>query len=230
MTRRLSRFALIATAATAALLAVPGSVLGHTVQHAGSFTLEIGWQHEPTYVGDPNAVSVTITDGAGRPVIDLGADDLKVVVTTASQPSPELTFAPGFDPIEVTGPLGEYDAAIVPTAPGDYTFHVTGVIHGQAIDVTVTSGDETFDPVRETSNLQFPTKLPLDRIDARVAALQGTTGPSQASVDAAQAAATAAQAAADRALVVGATVGGLGLVVGLLGLAMARRAGRVPRS
>ena len=237
MARRLPRFGLIAIAATALLITAPAAALGHTVQHAGSYTLEIGWVHEPTYVGEANAVSVTVRDGADRPVIDLGPDDLKVVVTTANQPSPELTFESGFDSIEMDGPLGEYDAAIVPTAPGDYTFHITGAVHGTAVDITVTSGEETFDPVRESSNLQFPTKLPsvaeiatrLDRIDGRIATL-GTSGPTQASVDAAQAAATAAQAAADRALLVGSVVGGLGVVAGLLGLLAARRASRAPRA
>jgi len=236
--RRLPRLALTTIAALAGLLIAPVGVLAHTVQHAGSYTLEIGWRTEPTYVGIPNAVSVTIHDRALEPVVDLGPDDLKVVVTTANQPSPDLSFEPGFDPEEMEGPLGEYDAAIEPTAPGDYTFHITGTIHGQAVDITVTSGDKTFDAVRESTNLQFPSKLPsvseiatrLDRQDGRITALQGATGPSQASVDAAQAAASAAQAAADRALLVGSVLGGLGLLVGLLGFATARRAGRSPRA
>jgi hypothetical protein len=235
MTRRLPRLGLTAVAVLASLLVAPVAALGHTVAHAGPYALEIGWSHEPTYVGDPNGVQVTITDATGKPVIDLGPEDLHVVVTTATIPSPDMSFEPGFDLEEMEGPLGQYDAAIVPTAPGDYTFHITGTIRGQAVDVSVTSSDETFDPVRESSNLQFPTKLPsvaevatrLDRIDGRVAALQTATGPSQASVDAAQATATAAQAAADRALLVGLAVGGIGVLVGLLGLLAARRASRV---
>src|SRR6185369_12241147 len=158
--------------------------------------------------------------------------DLKVIVTTASIPSPDLSFEPGFDPIELEGPLGEYDAAIVPTAPGDYTFSITGTVHGQAVDIKVTSGDETFDPVRETSNLQFPSKLPsaaevatrLDRVDGRVATLQDSTGQYAQAITDAQAAASAAQAAADRALLIGAVLGGLGIVIGALGLLAARRA------
>jgi hypothetical protein len=232
--RRLPRFAFASMALVAALLVAPTIALGHTVQHAGSYTLEIGWRVEPTYVGIPNGVSVTITDAAGKPVVDLGPDDIRVVVTTANQPSPDLSFEPGFDPEEMAGPLGQYDAAIEPTAPGDYTFHITGTVHGQKVDITVTSGDATFDAVKESTNLQFPMKLPsisevatrLDRIDARVAAIPTGSGPTQASVDAALAAATDARAAADRALIVGGVLGGAGLVVGALGLLMARRARR----
>jgi hypothetical protein len=237
MTRRLPRLALTTVAALAALIVAPGGALGHTVQHAGPYTFEVGWQHEPAYVGDPNGIQVTVTDAAGGPIADLGPDDLKVVVTTADIPSPDMSFEPAFDLEEMAGPLGEYDAAIVPTAPGDYTFHITGTVRGQAVDLTVTSGDETFDPVRETSNLQFPSKLPsaaevathLDRVDGRVATLQDSTGQYQTAIAAAQSAAATAQVAADRALLVGAVLGGLGILVGALGLLAARRAGR-PRA
>jgi len=237
MHQRLPRLALVAFALGTVSLAAPVAALGHTVQHAGSYTLEIGWKQEPTYVAVPNAVSVTVTDGAGKPVNDLGPDDLKVVVTTNNQPSPELSFEPGFDPEELQGPLGEYDAAIVPTAPGGYTFHITGSVHGQAVDVTVTSGDQTFDPVKESTNLQFPTKLPsiaevatrLDRIDARVTALQGgPAGPTQADVDAAKAAAASAAAQASSAMTAGLVVGGLGVVLAIVALGVAWRATRRP--
>jgi len=232
---RSARIALIAVAAVAGLVAAPATALGHTVQHAGSYTLEIGWKAEPTYVAVPNAVSVTITDASGKPVNDLGADDLRVVVTTANTPSPDLAFDPGFDPEELEGPLGEYDAAIVPTAPGDYTFHITGTVHGQKVDISVTSGETTFDPVKESTNLQFPTKLPsvaevatrLDRIDTRVQQLQaGTGGPTASDVAAAQATAADAKAAALQALLVGVVVGGAGLIVGGLAWLNARRATR----
>ena len=236
MVPRSVRLALAATA-VAAWLVAPSAALGHTVQHAGPYTLEVGWLSEPTYVGLPNGVSVTVTGVDDKPVTDIGPDDLKVVVTTANIPSPDLSFEPVFDPEEMEGPLGEYSAAIEPTAPGDYTFHITGEIHGQKVDVSVTSGDETFDPVRESTNLQFPSKLPsvaevatrLDRIDGRVQELQnGTGGPTVADVQAAQAAAADAKATAGQALLFGILVGGVGIVVGGLGWLTARRASRGP--
>jgi hypothetical protein len=231
---RVSRLALASIGVAALALAIPVGALAHTVKHAGSYTLEIGWKTEPTYVASPNAVSVTITDAAGKPVNDLGADDLNVVVSTANQPSPELSFEPGFDPEEMEGPLGEYDAAIVPTAPGDYTFRITGTVHGTNVDITVTSGDETFNAVVESTNLQFPAKLPsvaevathLDRIDARIEALP-TAGPSSGLSDALAAATTAAsdaKAAANQALLVGGGLAVIGILLGLAGIVMARRA------
>jgi hypothetical protein len=229
MPRFRHRLAALAIGVAAALM-VAAPTLAHVVEHAGPYTLEIGWQHEPTYVGESNGVQVIVHDARDDPVTDLASDDLKVVVSTGGQQTGELTFEPGFDLEEMEGPLGEYDAAIVPTAPGDYTFHLTGSIHGQALDITVTSGAETFDTVKGTSDLEFPTKLPavsemvtrLDRIDARIAALpQG--GPTQADLNEALAAANDAQAAAQRALIVGTAVGLAGLIVGTLGVGLALR-------
>jgi hypothetical protein len=212
-----------------------GSASAHVVQHAGPYTLEIGWQHEPTFVGEANGVQLIVHDGADKPVTDLKEDDVKVVVSTAGQQTGELTFEPGFDAEEMEGPLGEYNAAILPTAPGEYTFHLTGAIHGQKIDITLTSGDETFDSVKGTADIEFPAKLPtlpeiatrLDRIDSRLAA--PPSGPTQAAVDTAQASAADARSAADRALLVGGGLGALGLVVGLLGVGLAFRASRPVR-
>jgi hypothetical protein len=212
-------------------LLLVGVADAHTVKHAGPYTIEIGWQHEPTYVGETNGVQIIVTDAHHQPVNDLKEDDIKVVVSTGSVQSGELTFAPGFDLVEGEGNFGEYNAPIEPTAPGDYTFHLTGAIHGQAVDITVTSGDETFDTVKGTSDLQFPDKLPtltevvtrLDRIDARLTA--GTI-PTQQAVDAAQARAAAAQGAADRALLIGGGIGVVGLAVGIWSLAVARRGPR----
>jgi hypothetical protein len=226
--------ALSTCGAVAALAPVPASA--HVVEYAGPYTLEIGWQHEPTYVGEANGVQLIVHDAANKPVTDLKGDEVKVVVSTASQQSGELTFEPGFDPEEMEGPLGEYDAPILPTAPGDYTFHLTGTIHGTKLDITVSSGDKTFDTVKGTSDIQFPTKVPtlpeivtrLDRVDARLAAAQA--GPTQAAVDAAQASAADARAAADRALLVGGGLGAVGLVVGLLGVAIGIRAARRGRA
>lgn len=221
--RRLA--AVLAALALAASQALVASA--HVAETAGPYSLEIGWHVEPAYVAQPNAVEVTISEAAHQPVTDLGADDLHVVVATAGQSSQSLPFEPAFDLAEGDGTPGQYIAKIDPTAPGDYSFHVTGTIHGQAVDITVASGDATFDPVAGTSEVEFPVKLPtvaeisthLDRIDGRINQLGGgsPTDPTVAIAD--------AKAAADRALLVGAGMGSLGVVVGLAAL-LRRRPGR----
>jgi len=215
-----TRGAISATIAVLIGLLLAGVAYAHVVKQAGPYTLEIGWQHEPTYVGEANGVQVIVHDADENPITDLGTDDLKVVVSTGDKQTGELTFDPGFDLEEGEGPLGEYNAPIMPTAPGDYTFHLTGAIHGEAIDITVTSSDETFDTVKGTADIQFPTKLPalpdlvtrLDRIDER---LSNNVGPSQEAVD-------AAQQRADLALMVGGGLGFLGVLIGASSLIFGR--------
>jgi hypothetical protein len=238
--RRPARAALAAaTAFVATAILATGPVAAHTGHEIGEYVIEIGWLHEPAYVAQPNAVQVTIVHHDDEsPVTDLGPDDLAVTVSAAGVDGPRLALSPAFDAEEGIGPLGEYDAAIVPTAPGDYTFHLTGAIHGTAVDLTVTSGDETFDPVVAANDLEFPVPLPnlaeigtrLDRIDARIATLQ-SADPSAGALDAAKAAADAAAAAAataDRAMLLGLGVGGTGVLLGLIGIALAIRARRSP--
>jgi hypothetical protein len=216
MTILRARGALAATCAVLLSLLVASVATAHVIKQAGPYTLEIGWQHEPTYVGEANGVQVIIHDADDQPITDLATDDLKVVVSTGDQQTGELTFEPGFDLEEADGQFGKYNAPIMPTAPGDYTFHLTGAIHGEAVDITVTSSDETFDTVRGTSDIQFPVTLPavsdlvtrMDRLDARLTSAEG------------------AQSTADRALLVGGGLGLLGVLVGAGALVIARRTAR----
>ena len=205
------------------LASVATPVAAHIVKQVGPYTVAIGWVHEPTYLGQLNAVQVVIKDAKGNPVSDLSADDLKVVVSTAGQQSDPMSLAPTFDEDTGLGIPGDYEAPMIPTAVGDYTFHVTGTIHTTKIDETATSSDTTFDSVVDPSAVQFPSKLPavgdlatrLERVDARV----------QSQISAADEARSSAQGA----LIAGVAVGGTGVLIGLVGLALAITARR-PRA
>jgi hypothetical protein len=209
--------------AAALALAVAAPVAAHVPKTVGAYTIEVGWKDEPALVGQPNAVIAIVTDAEGNPVTDLPDEALKVVISTGGQESDALAFEPAFNAEEAEGPLGEYDAAIVPTAPGGYDFHITGTVKGEKVDLAVTAS-ETQEPVTGTTDLQFPAKVPslteiatrLDRIDARVQAL-GSGAASQADVD-------GARADAQRALLVGAGLGLAGIVVGAVGVLLALRA------
>jgi hypothetical protein len=215
-----SRFLVAIMAGTALAASQALLASAHVIERAGSYTLEIGWHVEPTYVGYPNAVEVTIADASGKPVTDLGPDDLHATVASGSQTSQALSFDPAFDLAEGDGTPGQYIAKVLPTAPGDYTFHITGTVHGTAVDISVTSGDKTFDPAIGTTDIEFPNALPdqaevathLDRLDGRVADAANT--------------ASDASSAAVIGIVVGSVVGGIGILVGLVALAIAWRAGR----
>jgi hypothetical protein len=205
---RSARAAAVVATAMGLAVGIAAPATAHVVKQIGPYSVAIGWVREPTYVGEQNAVQVVIKDSAGNPVSDLSPDDLKVVVSTGNQQSDPMSLAPTFDEDTGLGIPGDYEATIIPTAPGDYTFHVTGTIHDQSVDETVTSSDSTFDAVVESTAIQFPSKLPalsgvitrLDRIDARIASDRTSTDQ--------------AAAAATRALVVGIVIGGLGVLIG----------------
>jgi len=220
------RSVVVALCAGAVLaIGLAGVAGAHVVVKAGTYSLAIGWAHEPTYVGEQNAVQVIVTTAAGRPVDDLKAGDLAVVVSTGGQQSTSLQLVPMYDADTGLGIHGDYEAALMPTAPGDYTFHVTGSVHGTTVDETETSSDSTFNSATDATGVQFPAKLPtmaevathLDRVDARVAAL-----PSPA----ADTAASDAESAASQALLVGVAVGGAGVILAVAALLLGVRGRR----
>ncbi len=229
-------------AAIAALL-VAGSTQAHVVKTFGPYSVALGWVQEPTYVGQLNAVQVVVKDASGKAVVDIDDGDLKVVVSVGGQQSAALDLLNKFDPDTGLGVPGDYEAPLVPTAPGDYTFHLSGKIHDTVVDETSTSSDSTFNSVVEATDIQFPTQLPslteittqLDRLDARVSAVASASPvaapvasapPDTTAIDAATAATTAAAQAHDSAstaLIVAVVLGGLGVILGAAGLFVATR-------
>jgi hypothetical protein len=238
------RFRVGGTATGAAFmlaLVISSTASAHVVKQFGTYSVAMGWLHEPTYVGVENSVQVIVKDAAGKPVNDLQPGDLQVVVSTAGQQTAALPLQPSFDPDTGLGTPGEYTASLIPTQVGDYTFHLTGSIHGQAVDETATSSDQTFNSVTAGTDVQFPVKLPalgdlstlIQRVDGRATTADtAATQAQQAATQAEQAVARAQKAAsqasdnANRALVVGALVGGLGVLLGLAGLIVGLRASR----
>ena len=196
-------------------LAMPD--FAHAVVTVDPYTLAIGWAHEPTYTGAQNAVQVVVTDSSGQPVADLKPGDLQVVVSLGGVTTSPLSLDPTYDEDTGLGTKGDYEAPIQPTAPGSYTFHVTGSVDGTAVDQTVTAGDDTFDPVVGPQAIQFPNQEPgigdvvtrLDREDSRLGALE--TGSASTSL-----------------VWVAVGVGAVGAVLGLVALGLALRMRRRP--
>ncbi len=210
------RARLAGVSALLATLLVSGTAQAHVLKDFGSYSVALGWVVEPTHLGEVNAVQVVVKDHAGKPITDLANGDLKVVVSAGGQQSGALPLLNRFDPDTGLGVPGDYEASIIPTVAGDYTFHLTGSIHGTPVDETATSSDSTFNSVVGSTDIEFPAKLPalsdvstrLDRLDGRLSALSdGTSGST--------------------ALVVGVGIGGLGFVVGLVAIVVALR-GRRP--
>lgn len=209
---------LVSAAAAASALAlvtfVPASA--HEVRPVGSYVFTVGWLHEPAYADEQNAVQFLLKDSKGNAVTDL-TDSLKVEVIYQGQKMPALSLSPTFDPDTGLGMPGEYLASLIPTRPGNYTFHFMGTIGSQSIDQSFTSSDSTFDAVKDPTAVEFPAQDPtraqisqrLDRVDPRIAAAQTT--------------ATNAADLARNLAIIGIVLGALGTVGLIVTLTTARR-------
>jgi len=227
---RMQRLLLAGAVAGALLVSLTPIVAAHGHTEAAGFHFVIGWSGEPALVGQLNGVQLFVYDADEKPITDIPADAISVVVSTGGQDSSSLSLSPAFDVEEGFGTPGEYATDLIPTAPGEYSFHFTGTIHGKAIDLSMTSSDSTFDGVAAAGDLEFPVKQPtltevgtrLDRIDGRVDELRSTAQD----ISDARSAASAAQSAANQALLIGALLGGAGLVIAVIALWLVLRARR----
>jgi hypothetical protein len=204
----------------ASLLAAPAAA--HEDRKSGKLSLAVGFGDEPAYAGERNSVQLILSDGAGKPVVDLG-DAMKVDVTAESTPGQkmQMTLTPNFA-VGAYGEPGDYRAFFIPTTPGKYTFRIHGTYKGQKVDQKFTSSKTGFDEVVDPATVKFPVKDPttaqLDqRLDREVPRLDSALEASQAAQQQARDQASTARTLA----VVGIAVGVLGLLVG--GIALARR-------
>jgi hypothetical protein len=183
-TARAARAAAVAVAAGALSLGAVHPVLAHDVHPFGPYTVALGWLHEPAYVGMDNAVQVLVKQG-DQPFTNITDKDLTVVVSLGNQKMDSMPLVPSADPDTGLGIPGEYEMHFIPTTPGDYTFHISGKVNGTPVDETVTASDKTFATVDNPTDVEFPAKVPttsdistkLDRVSARVGALEGRSIP-----------------------------------------------------
>jgi len=157
-------------------LAMPATAIGHVRKASGPYTVELGWADEPAYSGVRNAIEVGIEDAAGHAIVDPRAS-LRVEVSFG-ETQRELTLAASAE---------RYAAAIIPTQPGEYAFHVTGTVRGRAVDVAAACSERTFDCVASSDEIEFPVAEPsaselslkLDRATARAKSAEGRGASAQ---------------------------------------------------
>ena len=142
--------AAIGVAACLQLLAP--AALAHQTQEVGPFRVLIGWGEEPVFSGVKNIVEVAVSAARGAPVVDRGAQ-LAVEVSFGDERMVLPLVPDGKRP-------GRFQASLVPTRPGTYTFRVTGKLKGQALDTQSTCSDKTYDCAVDISEIQFPAKDP----------------------------------------------------------------------
>jgi hypothetical protein len=209
-------------AATLAALLVPllaGPAAAHQEKTVGKYHFAVGFGDEPAYAGEKNSVQLFLNDANDKPVTDL-TNTLKVEVTTGTAEPLQLTMEPFFEVGEFGTP-GDYRAFFIPTAPGSYSFHLTGTIKGQKVDQTFKSGPQTFSDVEDPAQVQYPVQQPTggqlaaraDRETARINAALAAERD-QAKNDTASARTLA---------IIGLVVGVLGLLAGGTALLQRRR-------
>jgi hypothetical protein len=167
--KRTALAAAVLAALLVPLLAVPASA--HGEHKVANYTFVVGFGTEPAYAGTTNSVQLVISNN-GKPVTN--AKGLKVAVSTGDAEAKDMTLQPYFG--EGWGEQGDYRAFFIPTAPGAYTFKVTGTLGGKKIDRSFTSGKDGFDEVTDPAEVQYPIQEPagselatrLDRETARV--------------------------------------------------------------
>jgi hypothetical protein len=186
------------------LLAVPASA--HGEHKVGNYTFVVGFGTEPAYAGQTNSVQLMISDG-GKPVTD--AKGLKAAVSTGDADPKEMALQPQFG--QGWGEPGDYRAFFIPTAPGAYTFRITGTLGGKKIDKSYTSGKDGFDEVTDPAEVQYPVQEPTGaQVTTR---LERETARLNAAVAAEREAADEEVAGARLLATIGLAVGALGLLV-----------------
>ena len=154
-----------------AIVFSPTPASAHEHREVGDYELTVGFNVEPALVSEPNALFLHVAihkptpegeepatgeegEEEGIPVEGLEETlQAEVIVGGGAQTMP-LTLEAAF------GDPGTYVADVIPTRVGDYSFRIFGEIEGQAVDETFSSGPETFSPIGDTSDLQFPDKVP----------------------------------------------------------------------
>jgi len=213
--------------AMAALVGLPallvalsaGPASAHQLKQVGKFDFLVGFGNEPAYLGQENFVQAFISYAStGQPVTNIG-NSLKLAVEKDGK-SMQFPLEPSFDPDAGLGTKGEYDAFFFPTALGAYTFHFTGSLQGQKIDVSFTSGPDTFAEVTDPTTVQFPNKVPTlsqvnDKLSAEIPRLH-------AEAAAAASDATSQASTAKTLGIVGVVLGGIALIVAVVAVTRKR--------
>jgi hypothetical protein len=212
------RLAIVVAAVAVLLVPLAGPASAHGEHKVDRYTVEVGFGTEPAYAGVINSVQLIISNN-GKPVTN--AKGLKVAVTTGDAEPRQMPLEPYFG--DDFGTPGDYRAFFIPTAPGAYTFKVTGTLGGKKVDQSYTSGKDGFDEVTDPAEAQYPVQQPsgsqlTNRLDRETTRLNAALAAEREAAD-------DQVAGARRLATIGLVVGALGLLaaVGAGALALRRR-------
>jgi hypothetical protein len=178
-----------------ATLLVPAEAAGRETRTVvgGRFELTVGFLNEPAYEGEPNGLYVRVyevpmpaaesADGVAAQATPSAATPVGEA-TPPGSPTPvpgseltaEIAYGPDVRPLKLEpgSQPGVYQAAFVPTQPGNYIFRIKGTLDGEEIAEEFRTSPLGIPPVVGVAGLQFPQEIPvgqglLDALDEREA-------------------------------------------------------------
>ena len=132
-----------------------GPAAAHDRRGVGPYTFVVGWIAEPAYVGQLNALDLTVTETASAKAVEGLEKTLKAdLISGGGAATTPLVIAARF------GLPGKYQGQVVPTKVGEYTFHITGTVGTTTIDEKFESGPGRFEGIEDIAPLQFPNRVP----------------------------------------------------------------------
>jgi hypothetical protein len=121
---------LIGAVLSTALLLIPLTALAHETVESGNYVFEVGWLQEPVVVGERNGLDLFV---ASKDAPEEGVADITTLQFTVEYGSDSQSY----ELVPAEDDPGHYSAAFIPTVEGQYTFHLTGTINGEAVHVSV---------------------------------------------------------------------------------------------
>jgi hypothetical protein len=128
-----------------ALLLIPLTASAHEQVESGNYVFEVGWLQEPVIVGERNGLELFVAskDAPEEGIADITTLQFTVEYGSASQ---------NYDILPAEDDPGHYSAAFIPMVEGQYTFHLTGTVNDEPVDVSVEPEE-----VVPAGNLAFPS-------------------------------------------------------------------------
>lgn len=134
------------------VLALFATVSAHEGREVGDGKYEIvfGWRVEPAYTTLLNGPELEVNVHGTEETPVEGLDETLQLEVNYGGKSKILKLRAVFDE------PGHYTADLIPTQPGDYSFHLTGKIGDATIDETFDSSKGEFSSVNPITDIQFP--------------------------------------------------------------------------
>lgn len=158
-----------------ALVLVAAPISAHEGREVGEYVLVFGWRVEPAYAGIYNGPELTIEHHDTDEPLTGAEATLQLMVHFGDQQKMLELYPVWNEP-------GHYTADLIPTRPGDYSFHLFGTLGDTEVDEMFSSADGEFSTIEPAADIQFPAP------ESDTAALQEQIDALRAELDALKAA------------------------------------------